>query len=159
MLIVHHFSLLDAKIHVMKVKIKRFDKSLPLPDYQSPGAVAFDLYARLATTVPAQTVGYIPLNVSIEIPAGHFALMAARSSLHKRGLMAANGIGVFDLDFRGDEDEYVFAAYNFTKKPVIIEKGERIAQLLFIKTDRIEIEEVKKMGHPTRGGFGSTGTK
>lgn len=141
----------------MRIKIKRFDKELPLPAYQTSGAVAMDLSARLETTVPPKELVLIPLNIALEIPEGYFALMAPRSSLPKRGLMAANSIGIFDQDFKGDNDEYRFAAYNYTDQEVIVEKGERIAQLLFIQINKVELDEVESLGHTDRGGFGSTG--
>ena len=51
----------------MKVKIKRFDPSLPLPRYQSPGAACVDLYARLDVTIAPGRVGYVPLNIGLEM--------------------------------------------------------------------------------------------
>jgi dUTP pyrophosphatase len=64
-----------------------------------------------------------------------------------------------DPDFRGDEDEIKVVYYNFSDTPVVIEKGERIAQGTFVKISRPEWEEVDKLENKTRGGFGSTGTK
>ena len=116
-----------------------------------------DLCARLETVIQPQSIGYIPLNVALEIPEGSSVLMAARSSLHKAGLMAANGIGIFDWDFKGDNDEYQFIAYNFTQEAVTIERGQRIAQIMAMKQEKITFEEVEKMGALDRGGIGSTG--
>jgi dUTP pyrophosphatase len=73
--------------------------------------------------------------------------------------MLANSVGIGDSDFRGDEDEYKAALLNFTDKPVTVEKGDRIAQGIFIKFTRGEWEEVEKMDNKTRGGFGSTGSR
>ena len=82
----------------MKVRIKRFDTTLPLPEYKTKGAAGFDLSVRITTTIAPHTVGYVPLNVVIEPPEGHYVALVARSSLHKRGLMPANGFGVGDRD-------------------------------------------------------------
>ncbi|NCN06929.1 MAG: dUTP diphosphatase [Candidatus Pacebacteria bacterium] len=139
------------------VGIKRFDTSLPLPAYKSVGAAALDLVARLEVEIAPHAVGYVPLNIALELPEGYWALVAARSSLHKRGLLLANGIGVGDHDFRGDGDEYVAALLNFTDKPVIIERGERIAQLMIQPAIRIELQEKMQFVSKDRGGFGSTG--
>jgi dUTP pyrophosphatase len=143
----------------MRIRIKRFDKSLPLPEYKTPGAAAFDLASRISVEIPPRTVGYVPLNVACETPDGYFLLLAARSSTHKKGLMLANGIGIGDPDFSGDADEYTAALYNFTEKPVRIEAGERIVQGIFVKLEKAEWEEVESLENPTRGGFGSTGEK
>ena len=143
----------------MKLKIKRFDKSLPLPVHKTPGAVAVDLYSREEITVEPHQLNYVPMNVAIEIPDGYFVMMAPRSSTHKLGVTGINGVGIFDRDYCGDNDEYRFIAYNFTDKPVIIEKGTRLCQLLLIKCENFEFEEVDTMGNISRGGIGSTGVK
>ena len=141
------------------VKIKRFDKNLPLPQRQTKGAAAFDLTAREAVEILPGTVGYVHLNIAVETPPGHFMLLAARSSIHKKGLIKPNGIGIVDPDFCGDEDEIRGTYYNFTNKPVLIERGERIAQAVFVPIASFAWKEVKRMRSKSRGGFGTTGTK
>ena len=143
----------------MKIKIKRFDKSLPLPEYKTDGAACFDLYTREDTTIKAKSLGYIPLNVAIEVPQGTFILLAARSSTHKLGLIPANGIGIGDEDFCGDNDEYSLIVYNIKDEDVLIKKGDRVAQMMVLDVKRVEIEEVEKLGNKDRGGIGSTGLK
>ncbi len=141
----------------MNIGIKRFDKSLPLPEYKSAGAAAFDASARVTVTIPALTVGYVPLNFALQLPESHWALLAARSSLHKRGLSMANGIGVGDSDYRGDDDEYRAALFNFTDQPVTVERGDRIVQVVILQREKVEFTEHEKFAAPNRGGFGSTG--
>jgi dUTP pyrophosphatase len=143
----------------MNINIKRFDKELPLPKRQTEGAAAFDLTAREAVTIAPGTVGYVPLNVAIETPADHFLLVAARSGTHKKGIMMANGIGIIDPDYSGNEDEIKAAYYNFSGAPVAIEKGERIAQGTFVRISHPEWIETDEMPNKTRGGFGTTGSK
>lgn len=143
----------------MKIRIKRFDKEMSLPKYHTEGAAGFDLAARDTLTIPPHAVGYVSLNVAVETPPDHFLLIASRGSTHKRGLMLANSVGIGDSDFCGDEDEYKAALLNFTDQPVTIERGDRIAQGIFIPFTRAEWEEVEKMENKTRGGFGTTGTK
>jgi len=147
------------KFKTMKIRIKRFDKSLPLPEYKTSGAAAFDLTARISLEIPPRKVGYIPLNIACETPEGYFLLLAARSSTHKKGLILVNGIGIGDPDFTGDEDEYAAAYLNFTDNTVQVEAGERIAQGMFVKFKKAEWEEVDSLGNKIRGGFGSTGEK
>src|SRR3989344_1168008 len=141
----------------MRVRIKRMDKSLPLPEYKTAGAVAFDLASRVSVTILPKGVVRVPLNVAIEPPPGYMVMLAARSSLHKKGLMLAHSVGIVDNDFCGDEDEYIVPLYNFTDLPVSVERGERIAQGMFKKYDKADWEEVENLGNKTRGGFGSTG--
>ncbi|MDE2019098.1 MAG: dUTP diphosphatase [Patescibacteria group bacterium] len=141
----------------MKIKIKRFQKDLPLPERKTAGAAAFDLTARETVEIQPGTVGYVPLNVALETPPEHFLLLAPRSSTHKKGLIPANGIGILDPDFCGDGDEVKSAYYNFTDAPVRVERGERVAQAMIIKFVPVEWDEVEKMEHKTRGGFGTTG--
>jgi len=139
------------------LRMKLFDKKLPIPEYKSEGAAAVDLYARVETKIPAKGIGYIPLNIALQLPENHWALISARSSLHKRGLMIANGIGVGDYDYRGPNDEYLVAVYNFTDTEVVIEEAERVAQLIVMSREPVEIVLADDFDAPNRGGFGSTG--
>ncbi len=141
----------------MIVEIKRIDKTLPMPEYKTEGAAAFDLYARVGVEIPPKEFKYVPLNVAVATPPGYFLLLVARSSTHKKGIWMANGIGIGDSDFSGDGDEYSAVYYNFTDKPVVIEKGERIAQGLIVKREQVEWQEVDQMQNKTRGGWGTTG--
>lgn len=142
----------------MKLKIKRIDKSLELPEYKTKGAVGFDLTAREEIVVKPFEVTLIPLNIVVKVPKGYSLLLFSRSSTPlKKGLMVANGVGVVDWDYSGEEDEIKLAVLNFTKKNVKVEKGERIAQALIVKVLVPKFLEVKKMDSKSRGGFGSTG--
>lgn len=142
----------------MKVKITRIDKSLPLPEYHSKGAVACDLIARETTVIPPKTLGKVPGNVIIQIPEGYMVMIAARSSTPwKKGLLIPHGFGVMDQDFCGPEDEYAFSCFNFTEKEVTVERGERIAQLIFVRIEKADWEETDEITESTRGSFGSTG--
>ncbi len=138
------------------LKIKQFDTSLPLPAYQTSGSVGLDLYARESATIEPKQVVLVPMNIAIELPEKCFALLAARSSLHKKGLQLINGVGIGDADFCGDNDEYRAALYNFTDQPVQVEKGDRLVQLLILPYERVEVNAVEHLGHEDRGGFGST---
>ena len=143
----------------MKVKIKLFDQSLPLPEYKSSGAAALDLYSRLDLIIEPESIVYVPLNIALQIPENYFVLMSARSSLQKKGLMMANGIGIGDHDYCGDGDEYQAALYNFSQEKVSIEKGERLVQVIILSREKIELEKLENFTNNNRGGFGSTGRK
>ena len=139
----------------MKVKIKRVDKSLPLPKYETSGAVAFDVLARETTEIAPNSIGRVPTNIIVEIPKGYMLLLIDRSSTaRKKGLLCT--VGFIDQDFCGDGDEILLQFYNFQKEKVIVEKGERLGQASFVKIDKFEWEEVNSMNKATRGGFGST---
>lgn len=139
----------------MKVKIKRIDKELPLPQYETTGAVAFDVIVRETTTIEPNSIGRVPANVVVEIPKGYMLLLKDRSSTaKKKGLICTPGF--IDQDFCGEEDELLLQFYNFQKEPVTLERGERLGQAAFVRIDVAEWEEVNQMEKPTRGGFGST---
>lgn len=143
----------------MKICIKRVDKNLPLPEYKTKGAAAFDLYARVDTHIKPQSLGYIPTNLIIKTPPGYVLLIASRSSTPKRGLIIPHGIGIVDADYCGDEDELLCQVYNITRKPVTVMRGERIGQAMFIKFGKVsKWKEQKQMNKKSRGGFGTTGT-
>lgn len=143
----------------MKLKIKRFDKSLPLPVHKTAGAVAVDLCCRLDTDINSKEIAYIPMNIALKIPDGYFVLLTPRSSTHKLGIQNISGIGVMDSDFCGNSDEYIFVAYNYTDFPIHIDKGTRLCQLVLIKCEKFDFEEVDEMEDVSRGGFGTTGIK
>lgn len=142
----------------MKVKIKRIDTSLPLPEYQTSGAVAFDLSSRIDMTIQPKTLTFIPTNLIIEIPEGYMLMIANRSSTpKKKGLILRNGVGIIDQDYHGEKDELMMQVYNFIDQEVNVVKGERIGQAVFVRIDKSEWEEVNEMSADSRGGFGSTG--
>ncbi len=142
----------------MEIKIKRIDTSLPLPEYKTTGAVAFDLYSRLDEVIPGKTLKLVPANFIIGTPEGYMLMLTARSSLaKKKGLMMGNGVGTIDQDYCGDTDELLLSLYNFTDTEVKIEKGERLAQGIFVKIEKGNWNEVQNMENENRGGFGTTG--
>ena len=141
----------------MKVKIFRIDKDLPLPVYETPGAVGFDLISREDIEIPAGEIKLVPGNVIVETPEGYALLITSRSSTpRKKGLTQPHGLGIIDQDYCGPEDEIKIQVHNFTNETVSVHRGEKIAQGLFVKCERAEFEEVDKIENKTRGGFGST---
>jgi dUTP pyrophosphatase len=142
----------------MEVKITRIDKTLPLPQFKTDGSVGFDLYARTDIEVEPNAIARIPANVIIQVPRGYALIIASRSSTPGRlGLTKPHGIGVIDQDYCGPEDEVKIQVFNFTQNPVMVRRGDRIAQGLFVRTDQCTFSETDKTDSETRGGFGSTG--
>jgi dUTP diphosphatase len=142
----------------MKVKIKRIDKDLPLPIYETDGSVGFDISAREDTVVAAKEIGMVPANFVVEVPKGYMLVVASRSSTpRKKGLTPPHGIGIIDHDYCGPEDEVKVLVYNFTDEEVHVKRGEKIAQGVFVRVDKFEWEEIDEVENDSRGGFGSTG--
>ena len=142
----------------MNVRIQRIDKNLPLPVYETSGSVGFDLLAREAMTIEPGRIELVPTNVIIEVPVGYMLVVASRSSTpRKKGLTPPHGFGIIDHDYCGPEDEVKIQVYNFSAAPVTIERGEKIAQGVFVRVDKFDWEEVDSIREESRGGFGSTG--
>jgi dUTP pyrophosphatase len=142
----------------MRLTISRIDKTLPLPRYETPGACAFDVYARETVTVQPKSLGWIPTNLVVCVPEGFVLLLCSRSSTpKKKGLLTPHGLGVIDQDYCGPQDEMLAQVWNFTDAPVTVERGDRVAQALVVPALRCELVEAESVQAPNRGGFGSTG--
>jgi dUTP pyrophosphatase len=141
------------------MKVKRIDKSLPLPKYATKGSVGLDTYVREERVVLPYSWETIPLNLVIQAPEGTFIGVLPRSStFRKTGLLLANSLGVVDRDYCGPEDEMLALVYNTTDKKVYVHQGDRLFQLLVINCETPEIEEVDgDLQDYSRNGFGSTG--
>lgn len=147
----------------MKLKIVNKSKN-EMPAYATPGAAGFDLKANLEATVqlnPGERE-IIPTGLSMEIEEGYEGQIRPRSGLAaKKGLTVLNTPGTIDSDYRGEVKVIII-----NHSPVVqnIEPGERIAQMVFAKYEKAEIESidsVEKLESTERGagGFGSTGNK
>jgi dUTP pyrophosphatase len=142
-----------------RVRIRRLTPGARLPRYESDAAAGFDLAAAADLTIPPGEVRLVPTGLVIEVPAGMFLGIFARSSTPlKRGLMVANGVGVVDADYCGPEDEVKIQVLNVTREPVLVKAGDRLAQGILLPITRVEWEETEELKEESRGGFGSTGT-
>ena len=143
---------------MIPVSIRLVDDTLPVPSYQTEGAVAFDVYSRLDMEIEPRSVGLIPTNLIVQVPDGYVLAVLPRSSTpKKKGLLIPHGFGVIDQDYHGSDDEILYQVYNFTDAAVPITRGERVGQAMFLRCDRgtfVPDLEAKE----SRGGFGSTGT-
>ncbi len=141
----------------MRIRIHTIGDT-PLPEYETEGAVAFDLRARERTVIEPRSLGLVRTGLVIEVPKGYTMLLAARSSTpKKKGLLMPHGMGVIDQDYCGPDDENLLQYYNFTDEPVVIEKGERCGQAFFARIAKAEWEMVETIKDTSRGGFGGTG--
>src|SRR3989344_8275960 len=144
----------------MKVRIKRIDETVEIPKYHTSESAAFDLASSEEAIIAPREIKLLKTGLIIEAPAAHFLMIAPRSSLpRKKGLSIPQSIGIVDRDYSGPEDEILLQVYNFTDQDVRVTKGERLAQGIFLKADRVEWEEVERIRAQSRGGFGSTGMK
>ena len=153
----------------MKVRIKRFDKSLPLPQFDESDPktgerygesliAGFDLFCREDKIIPPHQVELVAINNAIETPPDCFLLLAARSSTPwKKGLMLANGVGITDPFYSGDNDELKIQLLNFTDKPVEVKRGEALAQGIIVRRERVEWLEVDRMASDGHGGYQTPG--
>ncbi|MEI0446095.1 dUTP diphosphatase [Brachyspira intermedia] len=141
------------------LKIKIINKSdNPLPKYQTPGSSGLDLHANIdePITLNKNDIVLIPTGLFIEIPEGYEAQVRSRSSLAlKNGIFCLNSPATIDSDYRG-ELKVILAS--LTDTPFTINKGDRIAQMVFAKVEKISFEETDSLSDTQRGegGFGST---
>lgn len=155
----------------MNIRIYRKYKDIPLPARKTPLSAGLDVYAAEAAALMPGKIALIGTGLVIESPPGYFYKVHMRSGLAvKNGICLANDVGIIDEDYCGPEDELKIALvrlYNPADpkkdQPFIIERGTRIAQIIFEKNalPEIEWEEMDDPGFAgnTRGGFGSTGLK
>ncbi|MEO0072666.1 MAG: dUTP diphosphatase [candidate division WOR-3 bacterium] len=132
-------------------------RDLPPPKYQTPGASGLDLYAADELTIAPGEFKVVGTGIALEIPKGFEGQIRARSGLAANsGIGVLNSPGTIDSDYRGELKVILF---NFSNKPFVIKKGDRIAQLVFSRVYRATLRSVKKL-KPTKrnqGGFGHTG--
>lgn len=119
----------------------------------------YDLRAAHDCKIRPGQLYYIHLGVAIELPEGHEAILAMRSSSSKRySIMPANGIGIIDNKYCGDNDEWVMPVVNFSKKTQIIKKNTRVCQFKIVRQQPVhDIRIVEELGNPDRNGIGSSG--
>lgn len=144
------------------MKIKIVNKSpFPIPSYKTTGSAGIDLYANILEPVKLKPLdrALIPTGLYISIPEGYEGQVRSRSGLAlKHGICLANGIGTIDSDYRG---EIGVILINLGEKEYTINKGDRIAQMVFIKYEKVKFIEVDTLDNTERGtgGFGHTGYK
>ena len=142
------------------MKVKVINKSSnPLPAYATEFAAGLDVRANNETPIELKPLGraIVPTGLFLEIPAGYEVQVRPRSGLAaKRGITVLNAPGTIDADYRG---EIKVILVNLSSTPFEILPGERIAQLVVARHERVEWEETDTLDETARGagGFGSTG--
>lgn len=132
-----------------------------LPQYATEGSSGMDVRANLSNPISLQPFErkLIPTGIFLEMPIGVECQVRPRSGLAlKKGLTVLNSPGTVDADYRGEVGVILI---NLSNETVIIEDGERIAQLVFCPVTIVNLEETSNLASSDRGdgGFGSTGVK
>jgi dUTP pyrophosphatase len=150
------------------VELKVLDERLRawgLPRYQSEMAAAVDLFACVDVALvlaPQSAAQFVPAGFAIHIADPNIAaIIVPRSGLgHKKGLVLGNLVGVLDADYTGPVLISVWNRSESGSEPIVIEPGDRIAQLMFVPVVRPAFDVVPEFSAPSlrgAGGFGSTG--
>lgn len=130
-----------------------------MPAYETLGAAGMDLRANLENpiTIAGGARAMIPTGLYVEIPVGYEMQVRPRSGLAaKKGITVLNSPGTIDSDYRG---QICVILYNSSTEPFVVESGERIAQAVVARYERVEWCQVDELSDTSRGagGFGSTG--
>ena len=133
----------------------------PLPRYESAQAAGMDIRCHMAESVSLQPLErrLLPTGLYIELPVGYEAQIRPRSGLAlKRGLTVLNTPGTIDADYRG---EICVGLHNTGTEPFEVNRGDRIAQMMFMPVLSADFIVSETLDETERGagGFGSTGVK
>jgi len=144
----------------VKIKIVNLSKH-PLPSYETNASAGMDLRVNLEAPVALKSLerALIPTGLFIELPEGFEAQIRPRSGMAlKKGISLVNTPGTIDADYRG---EIKLIVINLSQDEVVIEDGERVAQMIISHHEKAEWIQVEELRETTRGagGFGHTGTK
>jgi dUTP pyrophosphatase len=148
-------------VEEIRIQIKRVRASAalaPLPAYMTEGASGMDLCADIENEMYLAPMerALIPTGIAIALPRGFEAQIRPRSGMALRqGMTLVNSPGTIDSDYRG---EIQLVTINFGKEPVVIQRGQRIAQMVVQRVIRAHWEEVDELPSSERhdGGFGHT---
>ena len=127
------------------------------PKKAHPDDAGYDLYSRIDAVLEPLSGMAIPVGFAIELPTGYEAQIRPRSGLAVRHhITVTNSPGTVDANYRG---EIKAILYNLGKEPFIIQRGDRIAQMVICELPEIELKEAATLSKSDRGtgGFGSSG--
>ena len=144
---------------MVKVLIKKLSPEVQLPSYKTSGASGVDLMASIKSpiTIKPKTSSLISTGLSIAFSEDYDVQIRPRSGLAaKNNISVLNTPGTIDSDYRG---EIKVIIYNHGNEDFLINKGDRIAQMILLPIVKMEFEETSELPETIRGegGFGSTG--
>lgn len=141
----------------VRVGIFREREDIPLPSYATVASSGVDLCSSESVVIPHGGWLAVGTGIRLEIPEGFECQVRPRSGIAlKKGVTVLNAPGTIDADYRG---EVRVILINHGEEPFVIEKGDRIAQMVLASVERLAWDEVKELHETLRGsgGFGSTG--
>lgn len=143
---------------MVAIEILRLDTELALPAYARPGDAGADLLARIDVTLAPGERALVPTGIALALPEGYVGLVHPRSGLaHRSGLSIVNAPGTIDAGYRGEIQVCLVNLDPTT--PIVVSRGDRIAQLVIQRFETAEFVEVDTLPDSVRGtgGYGSTG--
>jgi len=148
------------------LKFKKLHPEAILPKRWSELSVGWDIHAHLLTDtgrpntclVPPGATRNVTTGLAVEPPPGHFLLVCSRSGLAEKGLFVCNSPGIIDPDYRGELKVLIHNGSNH--ESYYVKHEQRIAQLVLMRVNDLDIREVTLLSPTARGelGFGSTGS-
>ena len=141
----------------MILKFKKLTPEAILPSYAHSGDAGLDMYASETMVINPGQPGKVKTGVAVEIPEGYVGLIWDKSGMAFNNRLKTLS-GVIDSGYRG---EALLSLINLGDKPVTIEKGQKVSQMLIQKIETVEVVEAEELSDTSRGegGFGSTGRK
>jgi dUTP pyrophosphatase len=142
----------------VEIRVRRLDPAAAVPAYAHPGDAGADLSTTVDVRLEPGERAVVPTGISIALPHGYVALVHPRSGLAARfGLSIVNSPGTVDAGYRG---EIKVALVNLDpREPIVLQRGDRIAQLVVQRVEEARFVEVDELPGSVRGegGHGSTG--
>jgi len=144
---------------MVKILVKKFDKNIKLPTYETSGSSGMDLvaYIKNKITIKPGKTAIISTGIAIAIPKNYEIQIRPRSGLAaKKGISVLNTPGTVDSDYRG---EIKIILINLSEESFVVKSGDRVAQMMLCPVIKAKLKEVKNLPKTirNRGGFGSTG--
>lgn len=140
------------------VLVQRLDPDLPAPAYAHPGDAGADICTAVDVELAPGARALVPTGLAIALPAGYAAFVHPRSGLaHRYGVSIVNAPGTVDAGYRGEIQ--VSLINHDPERPVLLRRGDRIAQLVIQRVEVARFHEVETLPGSARGagGHGSTG--
>ena len=142
----------------MRINVTLTDGA-PLPKHAKAGDAGLDLTTRQTVEIAPQGTVMVSTGVAFEIPEGYYGAVVPRSGMaSKRGLTIVNTPGTIDSNYRG---VVMLPLYNAGHETIVVERGERVAQIIIKRHETVECVEVSELSETERGcgAFGSTGAR
>ncbi len=143
---------------MVEVLLHRIDDRVPVPAYAHPGDAGADLVTTVDVTLEPGERAVVPTGVSMALPDGYAAFVHPRSGLAAQcGVSLVNSPGTIDAGYRGEVK--VIVVNLDPRTPVVLRRGDRVAQLVLQRVERATFIEVERLPGSERGagGHGSTG--